>query len=392
MSNKPLFNLDSAVEKLTGKAKQAAGELKQVDTLLHEIQKADRSLSSSDLDRISRNAFDLAAKYGRNVTDYLNAVLNASRAGYKNAEDIATLSLTLQSACDISSELAGQYIRTANSAFGLNGSVKELSRTLDGACHIADRHAVSMTELAEELSAVGSQMDINETTAALAAMLSVTGQNGSEAGSAFGGILMYLQQTAGEINGEKIDTKALENFERACKDLGVSLSEVKNGTVQLKEPMQVLKELSEVYASLGETDTKRTGLLHAFGDSASQSEALDALLSNYGLYEEMLQEYADGTGTLSTHAAEAADTWEGSLNRLTATWNETVGNLVDSDAVAAAVNGLSSLLSVIDSITEKTNVLGAAGILSGLLMNAKGIGGHISSQWQLYRAHSSKAA
>jgi len=65
---------------------------------------------------------------------------------------------------------------------------------------------------------------------------------------------------------------------------------------------------------------------------------------------------------------------------------------VDSDAVAAAVNGLSSLLSVIDSITEKTNVLGTAEILSGLLMNAKGIGGHISSQWQLYRAHSSKAA
>jgi len=379
MSNKQLFNLDLAVEKLTGKAKQAAGELKQVDTLLHEIQKADRSLSSSDLDRISRNAFDLAAKYGRNVADYLNAVLNASRAGYKNAEEIAALSLTLQSACDISEGLAEQYIRTANSAFGLNGSIKELSRTLDGACHIADRHAVSMTELAEGLSAVGSQaaasqMDLNETTAALAAMLSVTGQNGSEAGSAFGGVLMYLQQMAGEVNGEKIDTKALENFERACKDLGVSLSEVKNGTVQLKEPMQVLKELSEVYASLGETDTKRTGLLHAFGDSASQSEALDALLSNYGLYEEMLREYADGTGTLSTHAAEAADTWEGSLNRLTAAWNETVSHVADSKGAVSAMDSLNSLLTVIDRLTEALGSLNTLSILSGGLLGAKNLG------------------
>lgn len=370
MSIRQLFTLDSAVEKLTGKAKQAVEELKEADTLLHEIQKADRSLSRSDLDRISQNAFDLAAKYGRNVNDYLNAVLDASRAGYRNAEEIAALSLTLQSACDISSGLAEQYIRTADSAFELDGSVRELSKTLDGACSITDRHAVSMTGLAEGLSAVStqaaaSQMDLDETTAALAAMLSVTGQNGSEAGNALGGILMYLRQVTGEINGKEIGTEDLENFEKACKNLGVSLSEVRNGTVHLKEPMQILKELSEVYASLDGTDPKRMGLLRVFGDSSSQSESLDALLGSYGLYEEMLREYADGTGTLASQAAKAADTWEGSLNSLMATWNETVGNLVDSDAVVAAVNGLNSLLSVIDSITEKIGVIGTIGLGTG---------------------------
>ena len=380
MSDKQLFTLDSAVENITEKAKQAIEELKEVDTLLNGIQKADRTLSRSDLDRISQNAFALAAKYGRNVADYLNTVLDASRAGYQNADEIAELSLTLQSACDISDELAMQYIIAADKAFALNGSVKDLSKTLDGACSITDRHAVSMTQLAEGLSAVSSQaaisqMDLSETTAALATMLSVTGQSGTETGNAFSSILMYLQQMTGEINGETIDTKALKNYERACKDLGVSLSEVKNGAVQLKDPMQVLKELSEAYASLNGTDKRRTSLLDAVGGSSSQSEALDALLKNYGLYEEMLQDYAGGTGTLAAEAAKAAETWEGSLNRLSATWNETVGNLMDSDAIIAVVNSLNSLLSVIDGITDKTNILGTAGILSGLFMNAKGIGG-----------------
>lgn len=379
MSENKLFDLDSAVEDITDKAKQAMEELKEVDTLLHEIQKADRSLSRSDLDRISQNAFDLAAKYGRNVTDYLNAVLDASRAGYKNAEEIASLSLTLQSACDISGELAGQYIETANSAFGLNGSIRELSQTLDGACSITDRHAVSMTELAEGLSAVStqaaaSQMDLNETTAALAAMLSVTGLNGSEAGSAFGGILMYLRQMTGEINGEEIDTKALKNFERAYRSLGISLTEMQNGTTRLKEPMQLLKELSEVYTSLGETDPKRTSLLNAFGDNPSQAEAMDALLNNYGLYEEMLQDYADGTGTLASQAARAADTWEGALNRLTATWNETVGHLMDSDAAVTAVNSLDNLLSVVDSITGKIGIISTIGLGTGLYTGLKNTG------------------
>ena len=383
MSDKQLFNLDSVVGNITGKAAQAIEELKEVDTLLNEIQKADRTLSNSDLDRISKNAFSLAAKYGRNVTDYLNAVLDASRAGYRNADEIAELSLTLQSACDISADLAAQYILTADQAFALNGSVAEISRTLDGACSITDRHTVSMTQLAESLSAVSaqaaaSQLDLGETTAALATMLSVTGQSGTEIGSAFSTILMYLQQMTGGLNGEQIDTKALKDYESACKNLGVSLSEVKNGSVQLKEPMQVLKELSAAYASLNETDQKRTGLLDAFGGASSQSEALDALLKNYGLYEEMLKDYAGSTGTLASDAAQAAETWEGSLNRLSTTWNETVGNLLDSDAVVAAINGLNSLLSVIDGITDKTNALGTVGILSGLFMNAKGIGGHIS--------------
>ncbi len=396
MNIENLFTIDSAVDTITDKTRQAVTELKEMDALLSEIQKADRSLSRSDLDRIAQNAFDLAAKYGRNVTDYLHTVLEASRAGYKNAEEIAALSLTLQSACDISEELAGQYLMAADNAFQLNGSVEELSRTLDGACTLSDRHAVSMTELAEGLSAVSSQaaasgLDIKETTSALAALLSVTGQSGAETGNAFGNILMYLQQITGEVDGKEIPAEALERFRNACTGLGVSLQEMKNGAMQLKEPMQVLRELSEAYVSLAETDAGRTGLLDVFGTDSSQAEALDGLLKNFGLYEEMLQDYAGGTGTLAAEAAEAADTWEGSLKRLSAIWNETVGNFLDSEAVSAAVNSLSTLLSIIESITDKADLLTTAGILSGLFMNAKGIGGHINPV-AAYRAHSSKAA
>lgn len=139
------------------------------------------------------------------------------------------------------------------------------------------------------------------------------------------------------------------------------------------------------------TVIRRTGLLDIFGVDSSQSEALDGLLKNFGLYEEMLQDYAGGTGTLAAEAAEAADTWEGSLKRLSAIWNETVGNFLDSEAVSAAVNSLSTLLSIIDNITDKADLLTTAGILSGLFMNAKGIGGHINPV-AAYRAHSSKAA
>ena len=379
MNIKELFTIDSAVDHITAKAEQAAAELKEMDALLNEIQKADRSLSRSDLDRIAQNAFDLAAKYGRNVTDYLHTVLEASRAGYKNAEEIAALSLTLQSACDISEELAGQYLMAADNAFQLNGSVEELSRTLDGACTLSDRHAVSMTELAEGLSAVSSQaaasgLDLRETTSALAALLSVTGQSGAETGNAFGYILMYLQQITGEAGGKEIPAEALERFRNACTGLGVSLQEMKNGAMQLKEPMQVLRELSEAYVSLAETDAGRTGLLDVFGTDSSQAEALDGLLKNFGLYEEMLQDYAGGTGTLAAEAAKAADTWEGSLNRLSAVWNETVNHVADSKEIISVMDSLNSLLTVIDKLSEAAGSLNTIAILGGGLLGAKNLG------------------
>lgn len=347
MADKKLFSFDLILSHLTDRAKQAVTELKEINSLLSELRRADHTLSKTDLKRIGDNAVDTAGKYGKNVSDYLSAVLDASRMGHKNAEGVAELSLALQSACDINADLAGQYLLAADQAFAMNGSVKELAATLDGACSLADRHAVSMSDLAEGMSAASAQaaasgMDIREATAALAAMLATTDLSGTEAGNALAGLLVHLQQMSGE-------------------------------------PMQLLKELSGAYTALGKTDIKYTALFDAVSSNTFQSEALDALLQNYGLYEEMLQDYADGTGTLASEAAKAADTWEGALNRLSNTWTDTIGNLIDSDAVTAIVNTLNGLLSVIEKITDNTNTLGSAGALSGLLMYTKGIGEHIYS-------------
>lgn len=43
------------------------------------------------------------------------------------------------------------------------------------------------------------------------------------------------------------------------------MTTVKDGVVSLKEPMQILKELSEEYTKLDESDAKRANLLSAVG-------------------------------------------------------------------------------------------------------------------------------
>lgn len=354
---------------LVSHAKAAISELKKVDTLLTEIGKANDKLSKSDLAKVGNNSFEVASKYGKTATDYLSGIQEASRAGYEDAEGIAELSAAAQVAGNMTADLANQYIMATDKAYKLNGSVEALTQTLDGANHIANRNAVNMTELAEAMSIVGtqaasSQMEVNEATAATATLIAVTQQSGLEMGNAFKGILMNLRQVTGEIDGEEIDTDSLTKYEKACGELGVSLSEVRDGAVQLKEPMQILKELSEEYRKLDESDARRANLLSAVGGK-DRANALNAILENYSLYEKMLQDYADGAGSMATEAEKTANSWEGSLNRLSNTWTDTVGNIVDSDAVISAVNGLNELLFVINAITDTIGSTATIGLGAG---------------------------
>lgn len=305
-SFKTWLSASSAVMLAVSKTKETITELKEIDTILTEISKTNDKLSKSDLKNIGNDAFETASKYGKKATDYLSGVQEASRAGYQNAEEIAELSTAAQGAGDMNADLANSYIIATDKAYDMKGSVQELKKTLDGANEITNHNAVNMTELAEGMKVVGSQaassqISIDETTAALGTLIAVTQQGGSQMGNAFKGILMNLRQVTGEVDGEEIDQESLTKYEKACEALGVSLSEVKDGAVSLKEPMQILKELSAEYTKLDKDDAKRANLLSAIGGKY-RANALNAILENWSTYENMLQQYADGDGSMAEEA------------------------------------------------------------------------------------------
>lgn len=370
----------NVVMAVISKIRTAAAELKEVNTVLTEISRINTSLSASGLKEIGGNSFETASKYGKKAVEYLTNFKEVLNAGYENTEELAELSMALQTAGNVTSELANRYIFTTDKAYELGGSVGKLTETLDGASYLSGHNAIRMSELAEAMSIVGtqaasSQMELDETTAAIAALLAVTRQDGSVIGNALNGILMNLRQVTGEIEdgGDAIDEEALIRYRDACEALGVSLTTISNGTISLKEPMQILKELSEEYTRLDESDAKRRNLLDATGGQ-DRADTLNALLEHYSLYEEMLREYGEGTGALAAEAEKAANSWEGSLNRLSNTWTDTVGNIADSDAIIATINSLNSLLSVINNVTDHLGALGTLGLGAGLFAGFKNAG------------------
>lgn len=375
------LSVSSVVMFAVSKTKNAISELKEINTYLTEISKANDKLSKSDLNEIGNNSFDIASKYGKKSTNYLSGVQEASRAGYENADGIAELSVAAQGAGDMTDELANKYIIATDKAYKFGGSVEKLTEVLDGSNYITNHNAVNMTELAESMSIVGSTaasfgVDVDEATAALGTMIATTQQSGSEVARAFKAILLNIRQVSDEEEG--IDAEGLTKYENACNALNVKLKETKDGVLSLRDPMEVLRDLSTEYNKLEESDIRRTDLLSSVGGKLRATQ-LDALLRQWGTYETMLQQYADGTGSMAVEAEKTANSWEGSMNRLGNTWTDTIENIANSDVIIALINHLNGLLSVINNVTDKLGSLGTIGLGAGIFSGAKNIGkGRIS--------------
>lgn len=376
-------NIFKVIESLTGdlpKVKEAIEELRQVDTLLTQISKTSQNLSLADLTRMGDASFHMAGEYGKSAADYLTGIQEASQAGYQDAQGIAELSLALQTASDMTSQLASQLIQATDEAYNMNGSVERLTAALDGMVSISSHNTLNMEELSQGVSSISSTaaslgVSAAQAAAALGAMMDATRDSGSDTAQAFQSILLYTRQISDSSAG--INADGLKEYEEACAALNVKLKETRDGVVSIRNPMDILGELSLAYNKLSDSDSRKTGLLSALGEE-SQSKHLDALLRQWDTYESMLYQYTTGAGAMTDKVSMTADSWEGSLNRLSNTWFSVINNIVDSDSLIFLVNNLNNVISAIDRLTGKvksmTGDLGNVGALIGLLASMKNVG------------------
>lgn len=356
------------------KVRQAFGELKEVNTILTEISKTS-DLTTRQIEKLGKASFGTASKYGREASDYLTGVQEMYRAGYKNAEELAELSTLAQSSGDLDADLANDYIIASDAAYGYAGNIEKLNALLDSQNQVTNRNAVSMEELARATKVAANQLansniSENEMTALLGTGIATSREAGETVGRAIKGIVMNLQQVEGEtgFDGEILDEESLKKVEARCHSVGVELEYMKDGIVRLRDPMTVLKELSEVYNSLPDDSADKAGIIADIGGKY-RGNVLSSILSNWDKVEKMLGDYENATGSAMNEAMKSANNWEGSLNRLKNTWTETVGNIADSDAIITIINGTNSLLDVLNKLTSKLGSIGTIGLGAFAFLN-----------------------
>ena len=88
----------------------------------------------------------------------------------------------------------------------------------------------------------------------------------------------------------------------------------------------------------------------------------------------MLQDYSNGAGSMLEEASKSANNWEGSLNRLNNTFNNIVSNVENSNFVINTINGLNTILELINKTTSALGPLGSIGLGAGLFAGIKNFG------------------
>lgn len=343
---------------------QSMATLKGNDTILTEISKTSE-LTKKQLVELGNESFKVASKYGQLSSNYLLGVQEMARSGYEEtSKELGELSLLAQSAGDMTAEMANNYLLATDAAYKYGGSIEKLNAALDGANYISNKNSASLTDIADATRvsasfAANAGVAIDELNAVEATMIATTKRSGSEMGRAFRSIILNLQQVSGEFDGEVIDEEQLKKVEERCHSLGVELEYMKDGVATLRNPMEILKELSEVYNSLPDNSADKQGLISDIGGKY-HANALSALLSRWDLYEKMLKEYSQGTGSALEEANKTANSWEGRLNSLQNSWDGFVNSVTNKDAI---MSGISLLDNMLQSAEALTNTIGEIPVL-----------------------------
>lgn len=326
------------------------------DTILTEISKTSE-MTKNQLRELGDEAFKVASKFGQLSSNYLLAVQEMARSGYEEtSKELGELSLLAQSAGNMTAENANNYLLATDAAYKYSGSVEKLNTALDGANFISNRNSASLTDITDATRvsasfAANAGVAIDELTAAEATMIATTKRAGSEIGRAFRSIVLNLQQVSGEFDGEIIDEEQLKKVEARCHSLGVELEYMKDGVATLRNPMEVLKDLAEVYNSLPDSSADKQGLISDLGGKY-HANALSSLLSRWDLYEKMLSEFSQGAGSALEEAEKTAISWEGRLNSLQNSWDSFVNTLTNKEMIMGGVSFLDKLIQGAEKLTD----------------------------------------
>lgn len=330
------------------KIKQAVAELKNLNDIITEISKTS-DLTNKQLKELSSASFDTASKYGKTASDYLTGVQEMYRAGFDNAKQMSELSILAQSAGDMDTNNANDYLIATNAAYNYKGSVEELNKVLDSQNYITNNAAVSMQDMADatsEAASIASQygVKVDELSSLIAVAVSKTRESGSEVGTALKALLINLQNTTSDP------------IKKAFEDVGISMTKMVGDSEQLKTPIELLKELSEVYNKLPEGDTKRANILNKIGGK-HHANTLAAILSDQDAYNSIMDLYnsSSAVGSAKQEADKSANNWSGTLNKISNSWTELVSKFAESDSIITVLNLVNDLTQALGNLADASN-------------------------------------
>ena len=343
-------------------------------------------MTNNELEDFYYSSNKVAKRMGVTTEEILKQAAAWSRLGYSSAEQatkMAQLSSQFASISPgMSTDEAQEGLVSIIKAWGLD--VDEVEReVMDNINHLGNRFAESNIDLVNGMKRSAAALAATGTTYQDAFAL-FTGaqevvQNAEVTGRALRSIsmrmhgysensedgLMEVDEELKNITGDLIDlTKTAEHSQ------GVSIFKEGSST-EFKSLVEYFGEINKIWDEMSQVQ-QNSFLDKAFGKNQAQAGA--AIVQNYEAIAEAIKVMEDAAGSSDREMSIIMDSLDYKLNRLSETGTSVAQNLFKRDDMATVVDGLTSVMSVIDKLTSKLGLFGSIGLGAGIFAGVKNIG------------------
>ena len=359
--------------------REALRTMKDVDDELVTVRKV-TGLAGEELERLEEQAYKTASAYGEGADEYLGAVSEFARAGYREqSEALAELSTKTQIVGDTTAETANQFLLSIDAAYKYEGQIDKLTRVLDGANEIDNKYATSIKKIAEGLGKVApvaaqAHIGVNELTAAIGTITAATQRSGTEAATALRALyLNILGDTKTEIDeGVTWTTGEIAGLRDVINTYAADVVKAADATGSVINPMEAIGALAKAMEDGLLTEQKLMEMVSDIGGKLRTSQLL-ALIQNWDMYNSMLEDTANSAGSADREVANALDSWTRKSEILKNTWTEFVSDILDTDIIKGGLDVLIDGIELLDSDFGKA-MLTVVAINGAIGLTGKGFG------------------
>jgi biotin operon repressor len=115
--------------------------------------------------------------------------------------------------------------------------------------------------------------------------------------------------------------------------------------------MDVIKELADKWKSL--SSMNQSSLIEALGGKY-RGNAVTALLENFSMYESMLKDYSNASGSAMKENEKRMNSWQAKANQLANSVNEFWNNTIDTDLIKGFIDSLNKVIQVLDVLVNNS--------------------------------------
>ena len=349
-----VFGLTNAFIYMNRFIRESVNAIKELDAAFTEIAVV-TDMTTTQLWESFDIYNEMAQKLGTTTVDAIQTSALYYQQGLDTVEVLQLTEETMKMARIAGMDYAEATDRMTAALRGFKLEMSEASRVNDVFSALAAESAVDTDELSYALTKTASiaqsaGMELETTSAFLSQMIETTREAPENIGTAMKTIIARFQELKSavgdsvEIDGELVDVNKVDT---ALKSVGVQLRDSLTG--QFRDLDDVFLELASKWDTL-DRNTQRYVATIAAG-SRQQSRFI-AMMDNYERTLELVDIAQNSNGASAAQFAKTLDSLEAKMNNIKSSFEEFIGTVVGSELVKDILDGVNTILQMINNIAE----------------------------------------